>query len=48
MFEGDPCFPDYTYSKIIAGLAESGNIWTHNIENNSRRWEIRAEEESKK
>merc|ERR1712062_94956 len=29
--QGDPCFPDYTYSKIIAGLAESGNIWTHNI-----------------
>jgi len=43
--KGDPCFPDYTYATIVAGLKESGNIWTTNIEDNRVRWESKAEEE---
>ena len=42
---GDPCFPDYTYKTVIAGLKESGDIWTYNIENNRKRWEAKAEQE---
>ena len=45
IFIGDPCFPDYTYTKLVAGLEESGQIWTQNIENNRKRWEKKAEEE---
>lgn len=44
-FLGDPCFPDYTYKTVIAGLKESGDIWTYNIENNRKRWEAKAEQE---
>jgi len=43
--QGDPCFPDYTYTKLVAGLEESGQIWTQNIENNRNRWEKKAEDE---
>lgn len=45
--QGDPCFPDYTYTRIVARLEESGNIWTTNIENNRKSWAKRAEEDAK-